>query len=353
MLRALIVLFFLISNIFSKDIYLSFENVPENIYKYQVFEVEIKSIVLNEKFKDINTIFTNSENIEVLNPNSAWTFKENEDSFFYNKFYFKALTNDIKLPDIISTFFVDGNQSVDELLEGPKLKAQDINGGKNFSNIMAKDLNLSQYKISQYDNQNNLIVMELEAQISNLEDFHVNNSEISKQGIDEIYTNMPSSKITYYAIVPIHWKKLEFSYFDTVNLKYEKINFPIEIDVDSVSTQSDLNPKDSAFSKYKIYTFLVVGVLFLLLSIWKRKLLFAILSIFPIAAAIVNLIPFRSAIVIPDAKVKLLPTKNSTIFYITDKKTDVKVIKIQNNHVKVLFNNGKIGWVDAENLIKN
>jgi hypothetical protein len=353
MLRFFLILFLLVLNSFSKDVYISFENIPKNIYKYQVFEVEVKSIVLKDKFIDINTIFTNSENIEVLNPNSKWKYKDEEDAFFYNKFYFKALANDIKLPDIIATFIIDKDNSVDELLVGEKLKTQNIQGGKHFSNIVANSLELKHYKVSQYDNKNNLVVMEIETQVGNLEDFHINNSDISKQGIDDIYSNMPFSKVTYYAIVPIYWKKFQFNYFNIEKAQYEDLFFPIEIDTDSVSTQSDLNPKESEFIKYKIYVFIALGLLLLLLAIWKKKWIFVILAIFPIAAAITNLIPFRSAKVYQDTKVKLLPTKNSTIFYITKDNVEVKIIKVQKDYVKVLFNNGKIGWVDAEDIIKN
>jgi hypothetical protein len=353
MLKYLLILFLLVLNSFSKDIYISFENIPKNIYKYQIFEVEVKSIVLKDKFKDINTIFTNSENIEVLNPNSKWEYRDSDDSFFYNKFYFKALANEIKLPDIIATFIIDKDNTIDELLDGPKLKAQDIQGGKNFSNIVADEMKLIHYKVSQYDNKSNLVVMEIETQIANLSDFHINNADISKQGIDEIYVNMPFSKVTYYAVVPIHWKKFDFNYFSIKDLKYNKIGFPIEVDTDSVSTQSDLNPKESEFTKYKIYIFLFLGVILLIFAIWKKRWIFVILAIFPIASAVVNLIPFRTAFVYQDAKVRLLPTKNSTIFYITEGNVEVKVIKKQDDYIKVLFDNGKIGWVNEENIIKN
>jgi uncharacterized protein YgiM (DUF1202 family) len=63
---------------------------------------------------------------------------------------------------------------------------------------------------------------------------------------------------------------------------------------------------------------------------------------------------------IPNSKVKvakntyiyILPTKNSTVFHITNKDHTVEILKKKAKFSKVLFENQAIGWIKNENLHK-
>ena len=65
---------------------------------------------------------------------------------------------------------------------------------------------------------------------------------------------------------------------------------------------------------------------------------------------IYNYNPFGNATVKENVKVTILPTTNSTIFYSTKDKQKVEILGQREDFKKVLFSDGKIGWVRKDDL---
>ena len=119
-----------------------------------------------------------------------------------------------------------------------------------------------------------------------------------------------------------------------------------------MSTQTELNPQNDPFYAYK-KTALYVGVILLLfLYIFSKNTTPLIFACILIGFHIYNKDPHSVGIVSKDAKVKILPIEKSTIFYIPNSDEKVEIFEQNNNYYKVLFENGKIGWVNSQYLIK-
>ena len=63
---------------------------------------------------------------------------------------------------------------------------------------------------------------------------------------------------------------------------------------------------------------------------------------------IIQLLPKGNVILKKGTKVQILPTKNSTVFYIVKKETNAKILNKKGNYIKIKINN-KIGWINENN----
>lgn len=121
-----------------------------------------------------------------------------------------------------------------------------------------------------------------------------------------------------------------------------------------VSTQTDLNPNDSTFEKYKkIATLVLFGILFLL-TVWKRKKILIFLTIISFVIALFYNLPNAKGVVKKDSFVYILPTKNSTIFFKIENDQKVEILEKKNGFIKILgLENGFIGWIKEESFGTN
>ncbi|MBC3782304.1 SH3 domain-containing protein, partial [Campylobacter fetus subsp. venerealis] len=60
--------------------------------------------------------------------------------------------------------------------------------------------------------------------------------------------------------------------------------------------------------------------------------------------------PFSDAKLKINSEVKILPTSNSTIFFVANRPEKVKIMAKNGNYTKILLENKKIGWVSNENI---
>ena len=94
-------------------------------------------------------------------------------------------------------------------------------------------------------------------------------------------------------------------------------------------------------------------VIFILLAIWRRKFSYFFVAAVFIALGIYTYNPFGKAVLKPDVSVTILPTKNSTVFYTSRKNENVEILDKKDDYSKILFQDGKIGWVKKDDLVKN
>ena len=339
-------------NLFAaKNLYVSYKEIPKQVYKNQKFEVTIKALITTKNFDYITTSFSNAKNIKVLNPNSKWV--NTSDSNYENKFFFKADKGSFELPTFSNKLVKNGNVIEITNLSSKSIAYSDIaKGDERFSNIIAKDFKLKAYKTKQYNNKESLTIIDVDALNSNLEDFSI--FGIKEQGTSKLIDNYPNQNLIYYVVMPIHKKKLQFSYYNTSSKSFVTINVPLILQNELVSTQTDLNPNDSSFEKYK--KMLVVGflVLFILLYIWKRNKIYLGISIVLLIISIIYLMPNKTGIVKKDSYIYILPTKNSTIFFKLENKEKVEVLNRKKEFIKVMGIDKKfIGWIKEENFGKN
>lgn len=350
----IIILFniFLSLNLYaSKVLYLSYESVPKKIYKNQNFEVIVKALITTNEAEYLTTTFTNYSGVTILNEDSKW-LKVSENTY-ENRYYFKVNGNSFKLPTIKVSLLKE-----DLVVDDSYLKSLDVDyfdfGKKNerFSGIIASELLLKAYKTKQYNNKEALTIIDLDGINSNLEDFKIN--FIEEQGISSIKSEYPKQNLIYYFVTPVHEKKITITYFNDKTKSFNELVIPLILQNELVSTQTDLNPNDSSFEKYKKIAVVVLFLILLIIYIIKRGKVILFLTIISFVVALIYVMPHEEGVVKKDSFIYILPTKNSTIFFKLQEDLKVKKLQEKNGFIKVIgVEKDFIGWVKEDNFGKN
>lgn len=349
LLRAILVVLLFAFNLFCEDdfkpkvVYLTFDLPKKQLYTNQVFAVDFKAIIASESVSNFYSIFPSKIGIEILNPRSNWT--KIDEYAYTNRYYFKIKSKLATLPKV--EFYLnlnDGSEYV-ETVDGFEISSISLNAKKDFSGVIASNLDVKNYKTTKYDEKNNILVLEIDANESNLEDFRL---RFEKQGIDSIERDLPFTKVFYYALISQKVDSLNFEYFNTKTNKYIPISLPIFIEDDKTVNQSDLDPQDTNLKLYKVVGLSTLLAIFIIIFAIKRGRFNLFMIVVLSAIIIYDLIPNRVIKLQKECKIRLLPTKNSTIFMITNREISAEFLSRQNGYMKVLLPDNNIGWVDEK-----
>lgn len=331
----------------NKVIYFNYEDVPQRVIKGEVFDVTLKTLSTVKNFKDIKYKFTNHPGISILQstPN-----REKKGKFYYDTFKFCATSTNAKLPDVEASLVASGEYNSSNI-NGTKIDVIALNPSKNFSNIIANELELLNYKTTSYDNMHNIIVFSATAKNTQIDTMHF--KDVFKQGRESISRSLYNSKITYFVVIDKKYETFSFSYFNLLENRFVTIKIPIIVDDDSVVTQTDLKPQNQSHEKIKFYTASAVTLAILLFAIYRRKFIYIFIAVFPIAYIAYIMVPQKDVCIKQNASIHLLPVDNGTIFEVT--KTSITLPKEGSvkKYVKVRLENDKIGWVKNEDTCSN
>lgn len=334
-----------------KELLLKATNVPKNVVIGEIFSIEIVTDTQNDFEFEFETQLDET-NIKWLNKkNFQWV--KSEDNKYVGTFYLEATSIDAKTLKVSLILKRNGenyqNSSINIFL--PKLK--ELRSDENYNHIVADNLEVKKFKTTKFDDINNIMVVEIYGNNVDLSAFNIENKTILKQGVDTINGDFNSQSAYYFAVFKPNKKSLDFNYYNLKKAKFESFSLPVSVEDDDVSTQIGLNPKQSEFSTYKDVTIYSCAVIFILLAIWRRRLSYFFVAAVFIALGIYTYNPFGKAVLKPDVSVTILPTKNSTVFYTSRKNENVEILDTKDDYSKILFADGKIGWVKKENLVKN
>ncbi len=334
-----------------KELLLKATNVPKNVVIGEIFSVEIVADTQNDFEFEFETQLDET-NIKWLNKkNFQWV--KSEDNKYVGTFYLEATSIDAKTLKVGLDLKRNGEnyQSSSINIFLPKLK--ELRSDENYNHIVADNLEVKKFKTTKFDDINNIMVVEIYGNNVDLSAFNIENKTILKQGVDTINGDFNSQSAYYFAVFKPNKKSLDFNYYNLKKAKFESFSLPVSVEDDDVSTQIGLNPKQSEFSTYKDVTIYSCAVIFILLAIWRRRLSYFFVAAIFIALGIYTYNPFGKAVLKPDISVSILPTKNSTIFYTSRKNENVEILDTKGDYSKILFTDGKIGWVKKDNLVKN
>lgn len=334
-----------------KELLLKATNVPKNVVIGEIFSVEIVADTQNDFEFEFETQLDET-NIKWLNKkNFQWV--KSEDNKYVGTFYLEATSIDAKTLKVNLDLKRNGenyqNSSINIFL--PKLK--ELRSDENYNHIVADNLEVKKFKTTKFDDINNIMVVEIYGNNVDLSAFNIENKTILKQGVDTINGDFNSQSAYYFAVFKPNKKSLDFNYYNLKKAKFESFSLPVSVEDDDVSTQIGLNPKQSEFSTYKDVTIYSCAVIFILLAIWRRRLSYFFVATIFITLGIYTYNPFGKAVLKPDISVSILPTKNSTIFYTSRKNENIEILDTKGDYSKILFADGKIGWVKKDNLVKN
>ncbi len=346
-----IALFFIIfinnsvaGDIESKNLYLSYNSYPKRVFTNQRFIIDLKAIILNPKdtYNKIITTFAGAKNLQIITQDPIWIQQKNNQ--YSTKLQFKAEDKKFILPTITLALFYD-----DEIVDYISLDPLDISfeqiaiDQNLFSNIIASNIDILQVNTKQYDNNNILATIVLEAQKSNLEDIYLKGYK--EQGIESYSDKENIQRLYYYVVIPIHKKVLKFTYYNTRKKDFILLNINVTLKEELVSTQTNLNPYNSNLLFYKQIIAIILFLIFACLLYLRKNLFYFITTTILLLIVTYLFIPNKKIVLEKNKKIYILPTKNSTIFKITTKKELVEVINTKNNFKKIILKNKNIGWI--------
>ncbi|KAA6495029.1 SH3 domain-containing protein [Helicobacter pylori] len=326
------------------------ENTPVYIgqtigvtYDLLLFDAEF----LEAKIKD----GLDKTQIELLNKMPKW--KKVEQELFRATYYYKIKGIKASVPSLEVSAFSNKDKYIDHSI-APKVALQvtDLSKNSRYANVMAKDLQVVQYKTKDYDDKNNILVMELAFKEANWEDFHI--KEAIKQGFDNASLNQIKAKegsVFYYCVLPKTIQNLSFDYFSLSNRQFKTLSFSAIPTQDTTGIQSDLIPKNN-FLVFSNVALLALCVFFLVLFfIFGRKLIFLGLGILCLGFVLYHLLfTQKSALLLAHKKIRILPTQNSTILGLSKNEMPIKILGSHDDYYKILTPHEQIGWVKKDEV---
>lgn len=329
-----------------KVVYLSYSKVPKRVLKGEIFTIEIKALSTVYNFTDIIYDLSNSKGLKQL---SFYPTRDFDDKYYYETFHFLVTEDTARLPDITATV-LNYNEDIFKktTLYGSKLNVVELNPKKDFANILANSFALIDYKTTNYDQKHNIIVFTASATNANIASFKLQN--VFKQGKESISESYFNSKITYYAVIPNHIETFSFSYFNLQTNRFILINIPIIVNDDSVTTQSDLKPKDQSKEILKMKAAAGVALVGFIIILWRRKYVYLILIIIPLSYIVYIGTPSQEVCIKRGTDIQLLPVENGTIFETTKVEYHLEKEGQTKNWIKIKLQNNKIGWIKNEDI---
>ncbi|UOR93142.1 SH3 domain-containing protein [Helicobacter pylori] len=289
--------------------------------------------------------------IELLSKMPKW--KKVEKELFRATYYYKIKGIKASIPSLEVSAFSNKDKYIDYSI-APKVTLQvtDLSKNPRYANVMAKDLQVLQYKTKDYDDKNNILVVELAFKEANWEDFHI--KEALKQGFDNASLNQIKAKegsVFYYCVLPKTIQNLSFDYFSLSNRQFKTLSFSTIPTQDTTGIQSDLIPKNN-FLVFSNVALLALCVFFLVLFfIFGHKLIFLGLGILCLGFVLYNLLfTQKSALLLAHKKIRILPTQNSTILGLSKNEMPIKILGSHDDYYKILTPHEQIGWVKKDEV---
>ncbi len=289
--------------------------------------------------------------IELLSKMPKW--KKVEKELFRATYYYKIKGMKASIPSLEVSAFSNKDKYIDYSI-APKVTLQvtDLSKNPRYANVMAKDLQVLQYKTKDYDDKNNILVVELAFKEATWEDFHI--KEALKQGFDNASLNQIKAKegsVFYYCVLPKTIQNLSFDYFSLSNRQFKTLSFSTIPTQDTTGIQSDLIPKNN-FLVFSNVALLALCVFFLVLFfIFGRKLIFLGLGILCLGFVLYNLLfTQKSALLLAHKKIRILPTQNSTILGLSKNEMPIKILGSHDDYYKILTPHEQIGWVKKDEV---
>lgn len=326
------------------------ENTP--VYIGQIIGVTYDLLLFDAEFLEAKIKDgLDKTQIELLNKMPKW--KKVEKELFRATYYYKIKGIKAIIPSLEVSAFSNKDKYIDYSI-APKVALQvtDLSKNPRYANVMAKDLQVVQYKTKDYDDKNNILVMEIAFKEANWEDFRI--KEAIKQGFDNASLNQIKAKegsVFYYCVLPKTLQNLSFDYFSLSNRQFKTLSFSAIPTQDTTGIQSDLIPKNN-FLVFSNVALLALCVFFLVLFfIFGRKLIFLGLGVLCLGFVLYHLLfTQKSALLLAHKKIRILPTQNSTILGLSKDEMPIKILGSHDDYYKILTPHEQIGWVKKDEV---
>jgi hypothetical protein len=333
--------FFALTALLSAQDEYKYSYMPKKVYENQLFPVTIIDTTQREDHPQFQ--FDTSSDIQPLFKKPL--VNRNGDDRFYT-FYFKASKIDVRIPQL---FII--SDSVDISLDPQMIFLSSLKSREDFCAVIAADMKIKNHQVSNYDEDHHLVTLSIEAFEANLEDMRLN--KVEEFGIEHLERDNAKVGAEFYVVLPLAQKRLKFTYFNTIKKQYVFLEIPVELADASVTTQSDLNPKEDSFEKLKKYTFIGLVLFFFLMFLFRRDFFYLVLGVVSLITLLTFYIPHKQICVKQGAPLYILPTQTSTMSTKVDQKFEAMLLGERGEFKKVEYKEGIIGWIKNEDLCEN
>lgn len=317
----------------------------------EVFTIELTAKTDEKTDFDFELSFNKNDSLVFLNPSVKWQQNGNE---YTTTLWFEAKDVNAELLQIVVNLTRNKESFQQASLNISPLQFKRVSAGKNFAHLVAKELVIKRVKSDYFDDKNLVMIVEFEAKEANLKNFWLDNEKLIQQRVDGFRGDFNNSTAFYSAVFSPNLNELHFSYYNTTTQNLESVDLKVELSDEKVSTQTDLNPKNNDLIFYKRLGLWVLAAVFAVIFVFKRNyIFFAIALLAFIISFFIGASNTQMAILKANSRAKILPTMQSTYFYTSEKDEEVEILGKRKEWVKVLLQDGKIGWVQDENLQKN
>lgn len=339
-------------NIRVNDLLLRTADTPKSVYINQIFKMDIRADVQQNIDLDLNLTVEKSNELKWLNQeNLVWL--KGERGLFDTTLWFEANSTKAALNGITVVLNKNGEflQKATIKPRLPKLKI--LEERKNFSHIVSDGLKIKSYKTATFDDTANLMTIDFEVKNGDLASFYINNDKLIKQGVDSVRGDFTNQRGYYFAIVDKNLTKLDFSYFNLRTNKFENYSLDVRPQTNDLSTQIGLNPKESKFKEYKAIAIYGLAALLLVMFIISKNLTPLFVGFLLLGIQFYTNQAYAKGTLKENTLVRILPIKNSTVFYISTKPENVEIFDENGKYYKILLSSGKIGWVLEDDVSQN
>jgi len=316
--------------------------VPKKVYENQLFPVTI--IGIGESSEETPSFTFESNNGAKALFDTPLVIRNGNDSFY--TFYFQAQKDDVRIPPVVI------NASTNQIeLPSQYISIKQLKRREDFCQVLAADLKIKNSQVSNYDEKNHIVTLSIEAYEANLENMTLAN--VVESGVESLKRDFAKVSAEFYVVVPVETKLLKFTYFNTIKKQYVFKEVPVVVEDASVTTQSDLNPKEDSFEKLKKYSLMTLSGFFILMFLFKRDFFYLVFGVISVITLLTLYIPHKKICVSQGAPLYILPTATSTISTKIDAKLDTMLLGEREGYKKVEYKEGIIGWIKNEDLCQN
>ncbi len=328
------------------SLYSSYERLPESLFKGELFTITLKTLSTETHFDAITYRMEGGEGVRLL---SETPQERTEGPFFYHTFSFVATGQRIKTPDIIVSLVYSAHHSNELIrLEGRNIDVIALNPPEDYCGVIAEYLTIERYKANPYDDTQNIVLFDASLIQGDLGSFRL--PHIAQQGFESNQSTPHVTRFSYYAIMPKNSDLIEFSFFERRSGRFQKRVVPVIVDDDSVSTQSDLKPRDHRHTELKLYAALGASVLFLLLVLQRRKIIYILALLLSGGYALWIAGPIEQVCVRAQSPIYLLPMRGGTVFEVTQEERQYEREGRVEGYIKIKLPSNQIGWIQHEDL---
>lgn len=333
------------------DLILTTSKVPQTAYVNQIYKLSLKADIQQDITVDLNLTLNKTPSLKWLNE-KKYSWFQTRGGLFETTLFFEANDTQAKLNDINVIMTRNGEFFQKASKKAPNPKFTPVPAKENYTHIVADELKVISHKTTDFDDKTNMMTIQLSVKNGDLSSFYIQNDQILRQNVSSINGPLENQRGFAFLIFDKNVTNVTFSYFNLQTQKFENFSLNVKIEKDDLSTQTDINPQESSFKTYKIIViFTFVGVL-IVMFLTSRNLTPLIIALVIVSAFFYFQKQTSTGFIAQNTQVKILPIKNSTIFYISKERENVKIFDEKADFVKIMLSDGKIGWVKKESIEK-